>query len=381
MTRKRPRGDAEDRLALGRQGKEALFPAAPARAELPRDYADTLGVIKQRIQEERLRVVLTANTAMSLLYWDIGRMILERQERAGWGAKVVDRLAADLHEAFPDMKGFSPRNLKYMRAFAAAWPERSFVQQAAAQIPWFHNCLLLDRVADAAARAWYIDATVREGWPRSTLALQIDGRAHERQAKAITNFRETLPPVESDLAAQVFKDPYLFDFLGTADPRREREIEQALVEHIQRFLLELGTGFAFVGRQVPLEVGDQDFRIDLLFYHLTLRCYVVVELKAVPFDPAFVGQLNLYLSAVDDLLRHPDDQPTIGLLLCREKDKVVVEYALRHLKRPIGVAGWETKLVEKLPKALKASLPTVEEIEAELAATLRPPPRTRRRTS
>ena len=381
MTRKRPRDDAESRLARGRQGEEALFPAAPVRAGLPRDYADTLGVIKQRIQEERLRVVLTANTAMSLLYWDIGRMILERQERAGWGAKVVDRLAADLHEAFPDMKGFSPRNLKYMRAFAAAWPERSFVQQAAAQIPWFHNCLLLDRVADAATRAWYIDATVREGWSRSTLALQIDGRAHERQAKAITNFRETLPPVESDLAAQVFKDPYLFDFLGTAHPRREREIEQALVEHIQRFLLELGTGFAFVGRQVPLEVGDQDFRIDLLFYHLTLRCYVVVELKAVPFDPAFVGQLNLYLSAVDDLLRHPDDQPTIGLLLCREKDKVVVEYALRHLKRPIGVAGWETKLVEKLPKALKASLPTVEEIEAELAATLRPPPRTRRRTS
>jgi predicted nuclease of restriction endonuclease-like (RecB) superfamily len=380
MARKRPRGDAESRLALGRQREEALFPAAPARAGLPRDYADALGVIKRRIQEERLRVVLTANAAMSLLYWDIGRMILDRQDRAGWGAKVIDRLAADLHEAFPDMKGFSPRNLKYMRAFAAAWPERSFVQQAAAQIPWFHNCLLLDRVADAATRAWYIDATIREGWSRNILALQIHGRAHERQGNAITNFRDTLPPVESDLAAQVFKDPYLFDFLGTADPRREREIEQALVDHIQRFLLELGTGFAFVGRQVPLDVGDEDFRIDLLFYHLTLRCYVVVELKAAAFDPAFVGQLNLYLSAADDLLRHPDDQPTIGLLLCREKNKVVVEYALRHLKRPIGVAGWETKLVEKLPKALKGSLPTVEEIEAELAATLRPPSRTRRRT-
>ena len=380
MARKRLRGDAESRLALGRQREEALFPAAPARAGLPRDYAEALGVIKRRIQEERLRVVLTANAAMILLYWDIGRMILERQERAGWGAKVIDRLAADLREAFPDMKGFSPRNLKYMRAFAAAWPERSFVQQAAAQIPWFHNCLLLDRVADAATRAWYIDATIGEGWSRNILALQIDGRAHERQGKAITNFRDTLPPAESDLAAQVFKDPYLFDFLGTADPRREREIEQALVDHIQRFLLELGTGFAFVGRQVLLEVGDQDFRIDLLFYHLKLRCYVVVELKAVPFDPAFVGQLNLYLSAVDDLLRHPDDKPTIGLLLCREKNKVVVEYALRHLKRPIGVAEWETKLVEKLPKALKGSLPTVEEIEAELAATFRPPSRSRRRT-
>ena len=210
------------------------------------------------------------------------------------------------------------------------------------------------------------------------MVLQIDGRAHERQGKAISNFRDTLPPAESDLAAQVFKDPYLFDFLGTADPRRERELEQALVDRIQRFLLELGTGFAFVGRQVPLEVGDQDFQIDLLFYHLKLRSYVVVELKVVPFDPTFVGQLNLYLSAADDLLRHPDDQPTIGLLLCRAKNKVVVEYALRHLKRPIGVAGWETKLVEELPKALEGSLPTVEQIEAELSGDLRTKPRARR---
>ncbi len=379
MARKRQRGEPENRLALGRQRDEARFPAASARADLPRDYADALGAIKQRIQEGRLRIVLTANAAMVQLYWDIGRMILERQDRAGWGAKVIDRLAADLREAFPDMKGFSPRNLKYMRAFAAAWPDPSFVQQAAAQIPWFHNCLLLDRLADATSRAWYIQSTIREGWSRDILALQIDGRAHQRQGKAITNFPDTLPPAESDLAAQVFKDPYLFDFLGTADPRREREIEHALVAHIQRFLLELGTGFAFVGRQVPLEVGDQDFQIDLLFYHLKLRCYVVVELKAVPFDPAFVGQLNLYLSAADDLLRHREDQPTIGLLLCRSKNKVVVEYALRHLKRPIGVAEWETKLVEKLPKALKGSLPTVEEIEAELSRDLKPASTTRRK--
>lgn len=372
----------ETRLARGRAQAGARFPASPVKAALPRDYADALSAIKQRIQQERLRVVLSANVAMVVLYWDIGRMILDRQDRSGWGAKIIDRLAADLHEAFPDMRGFSPRNLKYMRAFAAAWPNRSFVQQAAAQIPWFHNCVLLDRVTSAATRVWYIQSTIREGWSRNILALQIDGRAHKRQGKAITNFRDTLPPAESDLAAQVFKDPYLFDFLGTADPRREREIEQALVDHIQRFLLELGTGFAFVGRQVPLEVGDQDFQIDLLFYHLKLRCYVVVELKAVPFDPAFVGQLNLYLSAADDLLRHPDDQPTIGLLLCRAKNKVVVvEYALRHLKRPIGVAGWETKLVEKLPKALKGSLPTVEEIEAELSGDLRPTSRTRRRKS
>lgn len=364
-------GKAAKRLAPGRAQEDARFPATPPKAGLPQDYEEAVGSIKRRIQEERLRVVLSANLAMVLLYWDIGQMILERQDRVGWGAKVIDRLAADLHEAFPDMRGFSSRNLKYMRAFAAAWPDREFVQQAAAQIPWFHNCLLLDRISDAVIREWYIKATIEEGWSRSTLALQIDGLAHKRRGKAISNFRDTLPPATSDLATQVFKDPYLFDFLGTADPRREREIEQMLVEHIQRFLLELGTGFAFVGRQVPLEVGDQDFRIDLLFYHLKLRCYVVVELKAVSFDPAFVGQLNLYLSAADDLLRHPDDQPTIGLLLCREKNRVVVEYALRHLKRPIGVAEWETKLVEELPKKLHGSLPTVEEIEAELTEGLR----------
>jgi predicted nuclease of restriction endonuclease-like (RecB) superfamily len=367
MDRKRKRADSQDRLALGRQREEARFPVAPSRAGLPKDYAAALRAIKLRIQAERVRVVLAANAAMVLLYWDIGSMILERQDHAGWGAKVIDRLAADLGRAFPDLRGFSPRNLKYMRAFAAAWPQRAIVQQAAARIPWFHNCLLLDRVSDATTRAWYIETTIREGWSRNILALQIDGRAHERQGKAISNFRETLPPAKSDMAVQVFKDPYLFDFLGTADPRREREIEQALVDHIQRFLLELGTGFAFVGRQVPLEVGDQDFQIDLLFYHLKLRRYVVVELKAVPFDPAFVGQLNLYLSAADDLLRHQDDQPAIGLLLCRSKNKLVVEYALRHLKRPIGVAEWETKLVEKLPKALKGNLPTIEELEAELS--------------
>jgi predicted nuclease of restriction endonuclease-like (RecB) superfamily len=294
-------------------------------------------------------------------------MILDRQERAGWGARVIDRLAGDLREAFPDMRGFSPRNLKYMRAFAAAWPDRAMVQEVLAQITWYHNVTLIEKLDAEADRLWYARQVMEHGWSRNILALQIDARAHARQGKALTNFKATLPPADSDMAAQVFKDPYLFDFLGTADPRREREVEQALVDHIQRFLLELGTGFAFVGRQVPLEVGDQDFHIDLLFYHLKLRCFVVVELKAVPFDPAFVGQLNLYLSAVDDLLRHPDDKPTVGLLLCREKNRLVVEYALRHLQRPIGVAQWETRLVEELPKELKGSLPTVEEIEAELS--------------
>jgi predicted nuclease of restriction endonuclease-like (RecB) superfamily len=356
-----------DRKARGRKREDASFPVAPTHGEMPGGYAEALAEIKQRIGQERLRVVMAANSAMVLLYWDIGRLILDRQEREGWGAKVIDRLSADLRDAYPDMTGLSPRNLKYMRAFAAAWPDRSIVQQLAAQIPWFHNCLLLDRLPDAATRLWYMKACIENGWSRNILALQIDGCAHERQGKAISNFPATLPPADSDMAAQVFKDPYLFDFLGTADPRREREVEQALVDHIQRFLLELGAGFAFVGRQVHLEFSSRDFYLDLLFYHLKLRCYVVVELKAVEFDPGFVGTMNMYLSAVDDLLRHPDDKPSIGLLLCRSKSKLVVEYALRDFKKPIGVAQWETELVKRLPKELKGSLPTVEEIEAELA--------------
>lgn len=355
------------RRTRGRDGKEASFPVAPPKAELPDGYLAALSDIKSRIQQTRLKTALAANSAMILLYWDIGRLILERQEKEGWGAKVIDRLSSDLRDAYPEMTGLSPRNLKYMRAFAAAWPEPEIVQEALARITWYHNLALLEKLDDSTVRLWYARQTVEHGWSRNILALQIESRLHERQGVAVTNFPKSLPPADSDMASQVFKDPYLFDFLGTADPRREREVEQALVDHIQKFLLELGSGFAFVGRQVPLEVGDQDFALDLLFYHLKLRCYVVIELKAVPFAPAFVGQLNLYLSAVDDLLRHPDDKPTIGLLLCREKNRLVVEYALRDLNKPIGVAEWETRIVEKLPDDLKGSLPTVEEIEAELS--------------
>jgi len=356
------------RVSRGRTHPDgASFPAAPLRTELPQGYAKTLGEIKRRIQEERLRVVLAANSAMVLLYWDIGRTILDRQKSEGWGAKVIDRLASDLRTSFPEMKGFSPRNLMYMRAFAEAWPDRLIVQEALAQITWYHNVTLIEKLDSEADRLWYARQVIQHGWSRNILALQIDARAHERHGMALTNFEATLPPADSDLATQVFKDPYLFDFLGTADPRREREVEQALTDHIQRFLLELGSGFAFVGRQVHFEFTSHDYYLDLLFYHLKLRCYVVIELKAVPFDPGFAGKLNMYLSAVDDLLRHPDDKPTIGLLLCRAKDRFIVEYALRDLRKPIGVAGWETTLVEQLPKELRGSLPTVEEIEAELA--------------
>jgi predicted nuclease of restriction endonuclease-like (RecB) superfamily len=367
MARKRSaEGKIENRNALGRRRKDAMFPIAPTRAGLPSGYAGILRDLKQRIQQERLRTVMAANSAMVLLYWDIGRRILERQDREGWGARVIDRLSSDLREAFPDMHGLSPRNLKYMRAFAAAWSDRTIVQRVVAQIPWRQNITLLERLDDSATRLWYAEQASRHGWSQPILCLQIEGHAHERQGKALTNFPATLPPADSDMAAQVFKDPYLFDFLGTADPRREREVEQALVDHIQRFLLELGAGFAFMGRQVPLEVGSQDYYLDLLFYHVKLRSYVVVELKAVPFDPAFVGQMNLYLSAVDDLLRHPDDKPSIGLLLCKEKNKITVEYALRDLKKPIGVAAWRTRLVESLPKRLKGQLPSIKQIEKEL---------------
>ena len=356
----------DGRRVRGQARAEAAFPAAPALAELPGDYLSTLEEIKQRIQKERLRVIVSANQAMVLLYWDLGRLILERQGQQGWGAKVIDRLASDLRAAFPGMKGFSPRNLLSMRSFAETCQDGELVKQVVSQLPWGHVIRLLQREKDSETRAWYARQAVAQGWSRSILELQMDRRAHERQGQAITNFPATLPPADSDMATQVFKDPYLFDFLGTADPRREREVEQALVEHIQHFLLELGAGFAFVGRQVHLEVGDQDFYVDLLFYHLKLRCYVIVELKATAFDPAFVGQLNLYLSAADDLLRHPDDKPTIGLLLCRSKNKIVAEYALRDFNKPIGVAQWETLIVEKLPQEFADSLPTVEELETEL---------------
>ena len=360
------RAEKGDRKVRGRTRSDASFPVAPGRGGLPSDYVEVLDEVKRRIREERLRVVLSANSAMVVLYWDIGQLILARQEQEGWGAKVIDRLSHDLSETYPDMKGLSPRNLKYMRAFAAAWPDKEIVQRAVAQLPWRQNIALLEKLSSPEERLWYAHKVREEGWSQSILVLQIKNRLHARQGKALTNFPATLPPADSDMAEQAFKDPYLFDFLGTADPRREREVEQGLVDHIQRFLLELGSGFAFVGRQVLLEVGDQEFYVDLLFYHLKLRSYVVIELKAVSFDPGFVGQLNLYLSAVDDLLRHPDDRPTIGLLLCRSKNRLVVEYALRHLNRPVGVAQWETELVNELPAELKGSLPTVEEIEAEL---------------
>jgi predicted nuclease of restriction endonuclease-like (RecB) superfamily len=374
-----PKGTG-DRRTLGRSRTvDAVIPAPPPLAELPSGYATTLRELKQRIKQTRLATVITANTAMTRLYWHIGDVIRARQERAGWGAKVIDRLSHDLREAFPDMGGLSSRNLQYMRTFAGAWSERSITQAPLAQLTWYHHVTLLDKLTENVERLWYAARTVEHGWSRNILAFQIAGQLHEREGKALTNFKRTLPPADSDFAAQVFKDPYLFDFLGTADPRQEHEVEASLITHVERFLLELGSGFAFVGRQVPLEVGGDDFKLDLLFYHFKLRRFVVVELKAVKFDPGMVGQLHMYLSAVDDMLKQPDDQPTIGLLLCRGKNELVVEYALRDQRRPMGVADWETQLVEKLPDALKGSLPSIEEIEAALAPSKKPTTKRKKR--
>ncbi|UUX91140.1 PDDEXK nuclease domain-containing protein [Methanoplanus endosymbiosus] len=354
------------RTSRGRTREGAIFPIPAEKNILPEDYGEIFEDIKKRIKSERINVTLKANAAMVMLYWDIGNVILTRQKKEGWGAKIIDRLSHDLKVAFPDMTGLSPRNLKYMRKFASAWPKREIVQEHLAQITWYHNLALLEKCDEPQIRLWYAHRTIENGWSRNILAIQIKNQLHERQGKALNNFKNLLPPEDSDMAAQIFKDPYLFDFLGTADPRKEREVEQALIDHVQNFLLEMGTGFAFVGKQVLLEVGESDFYLDLLFYHLKLRCFVVVELKAVPFEPAFVGQLNMYLSAVDDLLRHPDDNRTIGLLLCRSKNRLVAEYSLRGFNSPMGVADWETELTEKLPEDLMGSLPSIEEIEAEL---------------
>ena len=281
----RANASPNDRLHRGRRKKEAIFPVAPAASTVPASYTSLLSDLKTRIRQERLRVVLSSNAVLVILYWDIGQSILKKQEAEGWGAKVIDRLSVDLSKEFPDMKGFSPRNLKYMRAFATAWPEKSIVQRVIAQIPWRSNIALLDKLNTPEERLWYAQKTVEHGWSQPVLILQIETRLHKRQGKAIQNFSATLPPADSDMAAQGFKDPYIFDFLGTADHRHEKEVEQSLVDHIQHFLLELGQGFAFVGRQVHMEIGNSDFYIDLLFYHLNLRCYVVIELKAGKLEP------------------------------------------------------------------------------------------------
>jgi predicted nuclease of restriction endonuclease-like (RecB) superfamily len=343
-----------------------IMPVPPTTGELPESYASFLVEIKEQIKQERLKAVISANSALVLMYWNIGRSILNRQNSEGWGAKVIDRLSVDLKDEFPEMNGFSSRNLKYMRQFAENWPDISIVQEVLAQISWYHNLALLEKLKDEQLRLWYAHQSIENGWSRNILAIQIESRLHQRIGKTANNFDVALPPEDSDMANQIFKDPYLFDFLGTAEVRKEAELENKLIEHLEKFLLELGQGFAFVGRQVHMEVGGDDFYIDLLFYHLKLRCYVVVELKSGKFCPGHVSQLTMYMNIVDDMLRHPDDKPTIGLLLVKEKNHLVAKYSLMGNKKPIGVAEWEQQITESLPDDLKPSLPSIEELEKEL---------------
>jgi predicted nuclease of restriction endonuclease-like (RecB) superfamily len=329
-------------------------------------YDDFLRELKERIRSAQVRVALSVNHELVLLYWQIGREIITRQQQQGWGAKVIERLARDLKAAFPEMKGFSRTNLLYMRAFAEAYPDQQIVQQVVGQIPWGHNIRILDAVKDFSVRLWYIQKTIENGWSRNILVHQIESGLYHRQGKATTNFENTLPKPQSELAQQLLKDPYNFDFLSLGKEAQERDLEKALIEHIRDFLLELGVGFAFVGSQYHLEVGNQDFYIDLLFYHLHLRCYVVIDLKIEDFKPEFSGKMSFYVSAVDDLLRHPDDQPTIGMILCKTKNQTIVEYALREMNKPIGVSTYQLRDV--LPEQLQGSLPTIEQLEAELEA-------------
>jgi len=346
--------------------KGVIMPIPVSKIELPEDYSTFLTNIKERVQTERFKAILSANTAQILMYWDMGKDILTKQNSAGWGAKVIDRLSADLKNAFPNMNGFSARNLKYMRKFAEVWPDREIVQRTVAQIPWRSNLTLIEKLKEPELRLWYAKQTIENGWSKNILAIQIDTKLHKRIGQTANNFELILPPADSDMANQIFKDPYLFDFLGTSEVRLEAELERKLVEHMEKFLLELGQGFAFVGRQVHMEVGGDDFYIDLLFYHLKLRCYVVVELKAGKFCPGHVSQLTMYMNIVDDILRHPDDKPTIGLLLVKEKNHTVAKYALAGNTKPIGVAEWEQQITDSLPEDLKPSLPSIEEIEKEL---------------
>ena len=337
----------------------------PDIVPLPADYAAWVAELKARIHGAQQRATLAVNRELVLLYWQIGRDILERQGREGWGAKVIERLAQDLRNAFPEMKGFSPRNLNYMRSFAEAWPDGEFVQAVLAQLPWYHQLALLDKLKSANERRWYAAKAIEHNWSRNVLVIQIETRLLERQGQAVTNFPLALPKPQSDLARESLKDPYRFDFLGLSDQAQEREIEHALVKHVTEFLLELGAGFAYVGRQVLLTVGGEEFFIDLLFYHLKLRCFVVIELKAGAFKPEHLGQLGFYLTAIDRDMKDERDNPTIGLLLCKTKNKVVAEYALGDKTQPMGIA--EYRLVASLPADLQTSLPSIEQIEQALA--------------
>lgn len=341
------------------------------------DYKQWLIDLKKRIRQSQLKAVVKVNSELISLYWSMGEDIVEKQEKAKWGDGFITQLSKDLKEEFPNIQGFSVRNIKYIRQWylfynqkdkigqqPVAQLDKEKVQQLVAQIPWGHNLKIVSKCKTIDEALFYINKTMEFGWSRDMLDTYIRLGEHKRVGSSTTNFALTLPPIQSDLAQQTLKDPYNFDFLTLSENYKERELEDALTDNITRFLLELGSGFAYVGRQVPLTVGDKEFFIDLLFYHLKLRCYVVIELKAVDFIPEFAGKLSFYLSAVNDILAHSTDNPTIGLMICKSKNHFVAEYALKGINQPIGVSEYE--LTKHFPKDFKGSLPTIEEIEAKL---------------
>jgi predicted nuclease of restriction endonuclease-like (RecB) superfamily len=332
------------------------------------EYHVLLEDLKKHVYAARYKAILQVNKELILLYHHIGAQILQSQAKQGWGAKVIEQLSKDLRLEFPEMKGFSPQNLKYMRRFAQEYNVDEISQQAVDQIPWGHIVTLIYVISHKQERKFYIQGTIENGWSRNILSMQIEANLFKRQGKAVTNFQTNLPTPQSELAQLTLKNPYLFDFLSLGKEAHEREVEKELVAHIEKFLLELGEGFAFLGRQYHLQIEGQDFYIDVLFYHIKLRAFVVVELKAGKFKPEYAGKMNFYLSAVDDLLRQPGDNPSIGLILCRSKVGILAEYALRDMSKPIGLA--EYRLTESLPENLKTALPTIEELEAELAKDL-----------
>ncbi|MBN9392128.1 MAG: DUF1016 family protein [Chloroflexi bacterium] len=325
-------------------------------------YHAFLNQIRSEIQSSRTRAALAVNSELIYHYWRLGKEIGQKFEEQGWGTKIIDKLAHDL-----DQKGYSPRNLRYMRAFAQAWPVEEILQQVVAKLPWGHNVRLLEYCKSGTEREWYARKALEHGWSRDILALQIENGLYLRQGKAETNFSHTLPPSQSDLARQLLKDPYNFEFLDLTEEAQERDVHQGLLEHIREFLIEMGSGFAFLGSNYHLEVAGKDYYLDLLFYHVKLHCYIVIDLKATEFRPEYVGKMNFYLAAVDSEVKDAEDKPSIGIILCKDRNKVEAEYALRGVSTPIGVAAFD--LTKALPEQLKGSLPTIEELEAELEST------------
>ncbi len=341
------------------------------KPNLTHSYKNLLKEVKERIKSSQLKAVVSVNRKLLNLYWEIGKSIQEKQEKEGWGSQVIEFLSKDLRNSFPGIQGFSRTNLFRMRAFYEAYkkvpqPVGQFRNLPIFTIPWGHNILIIEKLVSLEERVWYVNKTFEEGWSRKCLEDCIQSGLYSRQGKAITNFSGKLPPPQSTLAQETLKDPYNFDFLALTQGYKEKELERGLIEHIEKFLMELGQGFAFMGRQYPITVDNETYFLDLLFYHAKLHCYVVVELKAGAFDPRDAGQMNFYLSAVDDLFRSSQDNPTIGLLLCKDKKGLKVEYALRDIHKPLGVAEYEAKIIDSLPDNLKGSLPTIQEIEDNL---------------